>query len=63
MVFFSASWIWSHSLRKHGQGGPSFIGEALINEMANINPAIVYSFTGEFARAMEILDTQWLLLY
>ena len=40
-----------------------FIGEALINEMANINLAIVYSFTGEFARAKEILDTQWLLLY
>jgi len=40
-----------------------FVGEAIINEMANINLAIMYSFTGEFAKAKNILDTQWLLLY
>ncbi len=40
-----------------------FIGEAIINQMAHINLAIMYSFTGEFAKAKDVLDTQWLLLY
>lgn len=40
-----------------------FGGEAIINQMARINLAILYSFTGEFAKAKEVLDTQWMLLY
>lgn len=37
--------------------------EILINVQANINIAIVYSFTGQFALATATLDTRWLLAY
>ncbi len=40
-----------------------FSGEMLVNYMAHINSAIVYSFTGNFQQAKDILDTQWLLVY
>ncbi len=40
-----------------------FIGESVLNQMAKINLAIIYSFTGEFEKAKEVLNTQWLLLY
>lgn len=40
-----------------------FAGELLINYMAKINLAILYSFTGKFDLAKEVLDTKWLLVY
>lgn len=40
-----------------------FGGELLINTQAHINMAIIYSFTGNFALAKQVLDTHLLLLY
>lgn len=40
-----------------------FIGEVIINYKANVNMAIIYSFIGEFQKAKDVLDTQWLLVY
>lgn len=40
-----------------------FIGELLINTLAHLNLAIMYSFTGKFAMAKKVLDTHLLLLY
>lgn len=40
-----------------------FMGELLINTHAHINLAIMYSFTGNFARARDVLNPQLLLLY
>ncbi len=37
--------------------------ELFINVKANLNIAIIYSFTGQFQSAKEILDIRWLLLY
>lgn len=46
-----------------GKGLFLFVGELLINTQAHINMAIIYSFTGSFALAKEVLDTHLLLLY
>lgn len=46
-----------------GKGAFLFGGELLINTQAHINLAIIYSFTGNFAMAKEVLDTHLLLLY
>lgn len=40
-----------------------FIGELVLNYMAKINLAIIYSFIGEFEKAKTVLNIQWLLLY
>jgi hypothetical protein len=40
-----------------------FIGEMLINTHAHINMGIIYSFTGGFAMAKQVLDSRLLLLY
>ena len=40
-----------------------FGGEAVINYKAHVNLAIIYSFTGKFQQAKDVLDTQWLLIY
>ncbi|MEN6391636.1 MAG: hypothetical protein ABFD04_14585 [Syntrophomonas sp.] len=40
-----------------------FAGELFINTQAHINLAILYSFTGNFAMAKQVLDTHLLLLY
>lgn len=40
-----------------------FVGEIIINYMAKINMAILYSFVGDFEKAKVVLNTQWLLLY
>lgn len=40
-----------------------FFWEVLINTKAGVNTAILYSFIGEFAKAKEVLNTKWLLLY
>ncbi|MFA4886386.1 MAG: hypothetical protein WC601_11545 [Desulfotomaculaceae bacterium] len=41
----------------------SAISELLINTHAHVNLAIIYSFTGNFAMAKQVLDTHLLLLY
>ena len=46
-----------------GKGVFLFGGELLINTQAHINMAIIYSFTGNFAMAKQVLDTNLLLLY
>ncbi len=45
------------------KGAFLFVGELLINTHAHINLAIIYSFTGHFAMAKQVLDTRLLLLY
>ncbi|MCL7748364.1 hypothetical protein [Halalkalibacter alkaliphilus] len=37
--------------------------EFIINTYSNLNVAIIYSFTGRFELAQEVLDTRWFLLY
>src|SRR5699024_5089804 len=39
------------------------IWEVLVNVKANINLAIIYSFQGDIAMAIDVLDTKWLLIY
>jgi hypothetical protein len=46
-----------------GKGAFLFLGELLINTQAHINLAILYSFTGNFTMAKQVLDTNLLLLY
>ncbi len=50
-------------LSKYIRGFLLFIWEITVNVKAHINLAILYSFTGEFDLAKEILDKRWLLLY
>lgn len=50
-------------LSKYFRGYSLFIWEVLVNNMSHLNRAIVYSFTGEFQMARDILDPRWLLLY
>lgn len=50
-------------LSKYLRGYLLFLWEILINNMANINHAIVYSFTGNFEMAKEVLEPRWMLLY
>ncbi len=45
------------------KGGFLFAGELLINYKAHINMALLFSFTGKFDQAKEVLDPQWLLIY
>lgn len=50
-------------LSKYLRGFFLFIWEIIVNIKANINLAILYSFTGRFELAKEVLDVRWLLLY
>lgn len=50
-------------LSKNFRGFVLFIWEVIINLMANINLAIIYSFQGKFDMATNVLDTKWLLVY
>ncbi|UCZ55104.1 hypothetical protein LGQ02_10430 [Bacillus shivajii] len=50
-------------LSKYIRGYALFIWEILVNNMANINLAIVYSFTGKLELAKEVLEPRWMLLY
>ncbi|WNF38265.1 hypothetical protein RJD24_07510 [Bacillaceae bacterium IKA-2] len=50
-------------MSKYLRGYALFIWEILINNMANINHAMVYSFTGNFEMAKEVLEPRWMLLY
>ncbi len=40
-----------------------FIWEFVINTYAHMNEAIVYSFTGQFDKATDVLEIRWLALY
>nr|WP_263324214.1 hypothetical protein [Neobacillus sp. Marseille-Q6967] len=37
--------------------------EMFINNLAKVNLGILYSLTGDFAKAKEVLDERWLILY
>jgi hypothetical protein len=50
-------------LGSFGKGIFLFGGELLINTQAHINLAIIYSFTGNFLVAKQVLDARLLLLY
>lgn len=50
-------------LSKYLRGYSLVIWEVLVNNMSHLNQAIIYSFTGEFDMAKEILEPRWLLLY
>ncbi|WP_216830598.1 hypothetical protein [Alkalihalobacterium elongatum] len=50
-------------LSKYLRGYSLFLWEILVNNMANINHAIVYSFTGNISMAKEVLEPKWMLLY
>lgn len=51
------------SMGNYAIGFLLFFWELLINTKANLNIAILYSFTGRFQMAKEIVDKRWLLLY
>ncbi|MDE5413529.1 hypothetical protein [Alkalihalobacterium chitinilyticum] len=40
-----------------------FIWEFVVNVNSHINESMVYSFTGQFDLAKEVIDTRWVLLY
>jgi hypothetical protein len=50
-------------LSKYLMGYLLFIWEVIINQKAHINLAILYSFTGRFQMAKDVLDINWVLLY
>lgn len=63
--------LWSIALPGFGQflngsvikGIAFIILEFLVNVQSNFNLAIMYSFTGEINKAIEITDFQWLMFY
>lgn len=50
-------------LSKYLRGFLLFVWELVVNINAHINLAILYSFTGRFDMAKNILDTRWMMLY
>lgn len=50
-------------LAKYLRGYLLFIWEVFVNTNAHINQAILYSFTGRFQMAKDVLDINWVLLY
>ncbi|MDF2545430.1 MAG: rane protein [Anaerosolibacter sp.] len=50
-------------LSKYLRGFFLFIWEVFVNIKAHINLGIYYSFIGEFDKAKEVLDKDWILLY
>jgi len=50
-------------LSKYLRGFVLFIWEVVVNLMANVNLAMIYSFQGNIEMAKDILDTRWLLIY
>ena len=50
-------------LSKYLRGFLLFLWEVYINKQANINLGIYYSFVGEFSKAKEVLNKEWMLLY
>ncbi|GGN55518.1 MULTISPECIES: hypothetical protein [Oceanobacillus] len=50
-------------LSKYLRGYSFFFWEIIVNNMSHLNLAIVYSFTGNFQMAREVLEPRVLLLY
>jgi len=50
-------------LSKYLRGYLLFVWEIYVNLNAHINLAILYSFTGRFQMAKDVLDINWVLLY
>lgn len=50
-------------LSKYLRGYTLFLWEVFVNMNAHINLAILYSFTGKFQMAKDVLDINWVLLY
>lgn len=50
-------------LGSHIKGYVLVVMEIIINFEVHLNQAILYSFTGRFDQAKEVLDTRWLLAY
>ena len=50
-------------LSKYLRGYLLFLWELVVNVKGHINLAILYSFTGEFQMAKDILDINWVMLY
>lgn len=50
-------------LSKYLRGFLLFIWEILINYKAHINLLILYSFLGDFEKAKQVVDIQWMSLY
>ena len=50
-------------LSKYLRGYLLFLWELFVNVNAHINLAILYSFTGRFQMAKDVLDINWVLLY
>lgn len=50
-------------LSKYLRGFLLFVWEVIVNVNAKVNLAILYTFTGRFEMAKEVLDKKWLLLY
>lgn len=50
-------------LSKYLRGYVLFVWEVIVNLQANLNQGIVYSFQGNFDKAIDVLDSRWLLLY
>ncbi|MCO1603751.1 hypothetical protein [Desulfosporosinus nitroreducens] len=50
-------------LSKYLRGYLLFIWELFVNTNAHINLAMLYSFTGRFQMAKDVLDINWVLLY
>ncbi|QGQ94039.1 hypothetical protein EHS13_03490 [Paenibacillus psychroresistens] len=50
-------------LSKYLRGFLLFGWELLINTKAHINMAMIYTFTGQFDKAADILDIRWMSLY
>lgn len=50
-------------LSKYARGYALFIWEIVVNSMAHLNEALVYSFTGNIDMAKEVLEPRMLMLY
>ncbi|MDG5786138.1 hypothetical protein QA612_01450 [Evansella sp. AB-P1] len=50
-------------LGKYIKGFLLIVWEFVVNVNSKLNTAILYSFTGQFDEAIQVLDTDWILLY
>lgn len=63
--------LWSIALPGFGQflnrrlfkGSILILLEFLVNVLSNFNLAIIYSFTGEIQKAIDVTNFQWLMFY
>jgi TM2 domain-containing membrane protein YozV len=50
-------------LSKYLRGFTLILWEVFINTQTKVNMALVYSFTGQFERAKDVLEPRWMVLY